>query len=268
MFTIVVPNLDRMMFRWDECVRRLSAQNTPSQRIIRFPAYNHQNYTDFGSAEPDIIRRFGSVPAWLERKHWSRSKSNFCWRWTWYSTLDYIGRFPSGLYLLLVEDCELLLAYKEVDNVLKRLTGAVAHIRAVFLGHLFEPKNWGHRIYPPGFTELEYGLAGEGDFGTVYTPDGARYMMSCANANSECLDPWQLTAPFARRMADDHELRQSSGLFSATRELTKTTGRPGAVACRPIEPDVSTRDEVRINRNPGRGGYIETDIIQWRLVND
>lgn len=161
-------------------------REVPSVNITRFSAYDHRDYTTYDYAKHAAKEKFGGkLPPFLNRDYWH--KSEYCWLWTWYTIIHKVSHFEHGFYLVLVDDCEIKISYGVLcRNIqqLKRVSNNEIRIISLEL-RVF-------RVCRKTVRDndiFQYGLAGRGDMGIIYTPIGAQFMLEWANKNSEADTP-------------------------------------------------------------------------------
>lgn len=235
----IIPNLNRRSEKWYACRKRLLARGVPDANIIRFAAHDHQDYNNFDDVTRDVARQFdGIIPSYLEKEHRDKLKSHYCWLWTWYSIIHKISHEEYGFYLLLIDDCELLIDYDDLCKNLQLLRNISQHpIRIIQLKtQQGLVKHIGDIVEAAPL--FQYGLACQSDSGTIFTSEGAQFMLDWANTNSDVRDPYKLMSGLS------DELNQH-GVFAISEQYEPRTGAVSYLEDIAVDIACSNREESK-----------------------
>ena len=137
-----------------------------------------------------IVNTCGDLPAWLNRPRFYTSE--LAWLYTWYMCIDRIARSPKGnYYLLLIDDCGLIVNYCELCEHVGRLVHVST--QTILAVQLTVPPINHCRELVEGADVFQHSFAGTCDLGLLLSPTGAVFMRDYANSHSSALDSCQLT---------------------------------------------------------------------------
>lgn len=244
-FNVVVPNLEKRTDRWLTCIGILLGQNTPKSKIIRFLSYDACDYKTFEEAKSAALAMH-DTPYFAADTNW-RSIPKFCCRWTFYSIIRLIangslGECPS---LFLIDDMRMTCPYHEISrhiNMLSKLERPFRMIQYAFLKAV-APRYCFDRPPVESLPVFQHGIGGPGDWGIVFTPQGARDLLDLIDSDARFAGEY-----LSNLLWEFGNERNQEGVFSTQKRMVTLVFHPWYSAFQD-RTGKTTEHNWHINRN-------------------
>ena len=159
-----------------------------------FSAHDHAEYDSLNAAKAVALKQFPDATYLIENYV---SKGYFCWSWTWYDIMTQIAQDPDddNYTLVVTDDYTLMVTYQDVREHIQLLSALGGPLKMIQYCYNFQ--------VPPGETEdslmrgakvsgtqFNRGLSHSGDIANLFTPIGAREILSVANKGNRGVPNW------------------------------------------------------------------------------
>ena len=227
----LIPNLFRRPDRWQWCRDSLILAGVPRREVVRVFAYDshyyyHHSDYDLTKIHFQLKNDFGNpLPPFLSENTGSNSIlgdgnncqehtiAEYAWDATWYKCLSQISILPHKLLgMILIDDNTITISYpellKRINNLATSLSKQWRRILAIQISrdHTDDPEENYQGVPVTGAPFFQTGFAATNDCAIVYTPIGARLLLSRINQLATCnifIDPF-LTVAYIKKANVKH----------------------------------------------------------------